>query len=192
MKYTVKNLLLFYKKNKRMPSYAELSVLYGFRSKNSAFSLAERLIVDGYLEKDQQGKLLPGCRLREIPLLGSVQAGFPSVGEESMDESLSLDEWLVNDHDATFLLRVSGDSMFDAGIIEGDYVVVERGAQSKIGDIIIAEVDGEWTMKYLRRADSGYYLEAANANYPNIYPEGDLKIHAVVRSLVRKYESHKR
>ena len=60
-----------------------------------------------------------------------------------------------------------------------------------IGDIVIAEVNDEWTMKYLRKKNANYYLEAANDNYPDIYPEGELKIHAVVRSLVRKYESKK-
>lgn len=192
MKNNHKYIYSFYKSNKRMPSYTELAEIYNFKSKNAAYTLATKFIKEGLLKKDNKGKLIPGSHFNKIPLLGSVQAGFPSVGEELRDETLSLDEWLINDHDATYLLRVSGDSMIDAGIIEGDYIVVERNSNANIGDIVIAEVDSEWTMKYLRKKKSKFYLEAANDKYPDIYPSGDLNIQAVVRSLVRRYESKKK
>lgn len=85
------------------------------------------------------------------------------------------------------MLEVKGDSMIDAGIQEGDLVLVERGREPKIGDIVIAEVDGGWTMKYYRKKGSTIYLEPANKRYGPIFPTHDLKIEAVVRGVIRKY-----
>jgi repressor LexA len=124
----------------------------------------------------------------EIRLLGLVEAGFPTAAEENELDTMSIDDYLIQNRDATFMLRVKGDSMKDAGIVEGDMVIVERTQSPKVGQIVVADVDGSWTMKYLRKAKSGeYYLEAANDAYPDIYPEGELQIAAVVRGVVRKY-----
>ena len=89
--------------------------------------------------------------------------------------------------DASYMLKVKGDSMKDAGIIEGDMVIVERRSDAKVGDIVIAEVDGAWTMKYYRMKNGRPYLEAANTKYKPIIPTEELKVAAVVRSVVRKY-----
>ena len=85
------------------------------------------------------------------------------------------------------MLKVKGDSMNDAGIMAGDYVIVERKKTASVGDIIIAEIDGAWTMKYLRKDAKGYYLEAANRSYKPIRPKEELLISAVVKAVVRKY-----
>lgn len=77
--------------------------------------------------------------------------------------------------------------MKDAGIYEGDYVLVERTQSPRLGDIVIAEVDGAWTMKYLRKDKSGYYLEPANKAFKNIRPETEMNVSAVVKAVVRKY-----
>jgi len=189
MKHTKKKLISFFRSNGRMPSYSELAKLYGFKSKNSAYSLANNFINQDILNRDSKGFLIPGEQFNGIQILGTVQAGFPTFALEDKSGYLSLNEWLVNEHDATYLLKVSGDSMIDAGILEGDYVIVERTQDYHAGDIVIAEVDDDWTMKYLRTKNNKYYLEAANNEYPDIHPKGELKIHAVVRSSVRKYES---
>jgi repressor LexA len=78
--------------------------------------------------------------------------------------------------------------MIDAGIREGDMVVVERRAQYKTGQIVVASVDGEYTMKYLRKKGNDYYLEPANKNYPLIHPTESFKVEAVVVAVVRKYQ----
>lgn len=189
MKHSKEKMVSFFKSHKRMPSYSELADLYSFKSKNAAYGLASYFINAGILEKDSRGFLIPGPQFQGVQILGAVQAGFPTFASEDKSEHLSLDEWLVNDHDATYLLKVSGDSMIDAGILEGDYVVAERTQNYAIGDIVIADIQNEWTMKYLRKKNGIYYLEAANENYPDIHPEGELKIHAVIRSVVRKYET---
>ena len=85
------------------------------------------------------------------------------------------------------MLEVKGDSMIDAGIQEGDLVIAERGKEPKQGDIVIADVDGGWTMKYYRKKGGQVYLEPANKNYKPIYPTESLNIAAVVKGVVRKY-----
>jgi repressor LexA len=170
-----------------MPSYAEMMSLLGFSSRSSVWKLIARLAKDGFLIKDKRGKLSPGRVWGELRVLGFVEAGFPSPAEEDRGDSMSLDEYLIPRRDASFMLRVKGDSMKDAGIVEGDMVIVERGANSKPGDIVIAEIDGAFTMKYLRTKNGRPYLEAANARYKDIHFEGELKIEAIVCAVVRKY-----
>jgi SOS regulatory protein LexA len=170
-----------------MPSYSELMAVVGFRSKNAAYKLVERFVQRKWLEKDAAGKLLPGRHFHDLRMLGTVAAGFPSPAEEELAETISLDELLIRNKDATYLLKVTGDSMNEAGILPGDYLLVERGTVPRDGDIVIAQVDREWTMKFFRQRGNKVFLEAANKNYQPIYPTEELKIAAVVRGVVRKY-----
>ncbi len=121
-------------------------------------------------------------------VLGLVEAGFPSPAEEELRDTLSLDEFLIQNPDACFLLKVSGDSMTGAGILPGDLVIVDRGQTGKSGDIVIAEVDGEWTMKYLKKSGDSVYLVPANPSYKPVKPKHELKIAGVVTAVVRKYK----
>lgn len=177
----------FYQKNRRMPSYSEIMEISGLKSKNSVFKLVKKLEQENFLKKDGKGKLTPRHMLGELKILGEVKAGFPSPAEEELIDTISLDDFLIKNKEATYMLKVSGDSMKDAGIVEGDIVLVDRSVSAIAGDIVIAEVDNEWTIKYLRRDKNFTYLEAANPKYPNIYPQEELKIAAVVKALIRKY-----
>ncbi len=177
----------FYKKHRRMPSYSETAAVMGLKSKSAAYYLINKMITLGLVARDTKGRLSPARRLLAAPLLGTVEAGFPSPAEEEIADTLSLDEYLIENREATFLLRVSGDSMIDAGILPGDLALVERGRTPRAGDIVIAEVDNEWTMKYFRKKGAKVWLEAANKKYPPIVPQGELKVAAVVRSVIRKY-----
>jgi repressor LexA len=171
-----------------MPSYTEIMKLVGFKSKNAVFKLINKLVEEGILDKDSSGRLVPNRLQGEVPLLGLVEAGFPTAAEEELVDTMSLDDYLIQNKEATYLLEVKGDSMIDAGIQEGDLVIAERIAREpKVGEIVIAEVDGGWTMKYFRKKGNQVYLEPANKNYSNIYPETDLKVAAVVKGVVRKY-----
>jgi SOS-response transcriptional repressor LexA len=98
-----------------------------------------------------------------------------------------MDEYLITRPEASYLLQVSGDSMSGAGIMEGDLVVVEKGREPKGGDVVIAEVDGEWTMKYFRKQGKEVVLEAANPKYPPIRPRQELKLGGIVTAVIRKY-----
>jgi len=177
----------FYRCNRRLPTYSEMCRIFGYSSKNAAFRLAKKLINEGYVDRDEGGRLTPRGERFGIPLAGYVQAGFPSPAEEELVDTLSLDEYLIDKPEASFLLKVSGDSMIDAGILEGDLVIIERGCQPKNGDVVLACVDNEWTLKYLRRRGKQYELVPANSKYPVIHPEGELTLGGVVRAAIRRY-----
>ncbi len=140
------------------------------------------------LRADEGTREIPLAGSQSYRLLGLVEAGFPSPAEEELRDTLSLDEFLVENPDASFLLKVSGDSMAGAGILPGDLVIVDRGQTGKSGDIVIAEVDGEWTMKYLKKSGDAVYLVPANPRYRPVKPKRELKIAGVVTAVVRKYK----
>lgn len=177
----------FFESHKRMPSYGEIMTLVGFKSKNAAYKLVAKLIEDGLVSKDRSGRLIPALGFEELPLLGVVEAGIPSVVEPGELDTFSLDSYLVKDKGNTFLLEVKGDSMIDAHIEEGDLVLAERAKEARHGDIVIAEVDGEWTMKYYCRDGAKLWLEPANESYSPIYPRHSFRIAAVVKGVIRKY-----
>lgn len=170
-----------------MPVYREIMSMFGFKSKNSVYKLVQKLVDEGAVEKDSSGKLIPKKLLGEVPLLGLVKAGFPSAAEEEMLDSMNIDEFLIRKKDATYLLEVDGDSMIEAHIAPGDLVIAERSNTARDGDIVIAEVDGEWTMKYFRVKLGRVWLEPANKKYKPIYPTQELRITAIVKGVVRKY-----
>ena len=181
-------IISFYKKNKRMPGYKEIMALVGFKSKNAVYKLINRLVDDEVVEKDSRGKLSPIKIFGQIPLLGLVEAGIPTSVDEDRSESLSIDEYLIgNIKGSTYLLEVKGDSMIDEGIKEGDMVIVERRGDPKDGEIVIAEIDGGWTMKYFKKKGNIVYLKPANKNYSPLYPQYDLKVAAIVKGVIRKY-----
>lgn len=170
-----------------MPSYGEMAEVLGFRSKNAAVELAERWVNNGIVGRDEKGRLRPGRLFMPLRVLGTVQAGFPTPAEQENAETISLDDWLIKNKEASFMLKVSGDSMIDAGIQPDDRVIVERGASPKQGDIVVAEVDHEWTLKYFDKHGGRVTLKPANKNYPVIVPKDELKVAGVVTAVVRKY-----
>jgi repressor LexA len=180
-------IIAFYREHQRMPGYKELMAITRFKSKNAVYKLINKLAAAGVLVKDAAGRISLSHLLTQVPLLGYVEAGFPAVAEQELLDTLSVDDYLIKNKEASYLLKVKGDSMIEAGIHEGDLVLVERGRPSKVGDIVIAEVDGEYTMKYLRQKNGKFYLEPANKKYKPIYPTTDLQIAAIVKAVIRKY-----
>jgi SOS regulatory protein LexA len=170
-----------------MPRHGELEVVTGFRSTQAVSALVAHLFDGTFPEQDATGRVLPGRFFAGLAVLGTVSAGFPSPAEEELADTMSLDEYLITNREATYLLKVSGNSMIEAGILPGDLLLVERGAQARDGDIVIAQIDREWTMKYLRRRGTRVFLEAANKAYKPMYPQEELTIAAVVRAVIRKY-----
>jgi SOS regulatory protein LexA len=182
-----KSIAAFFRENRRMPSFAEMVGLLGVRSKSVVNFWIDKLIEADILEKDDKGRLKFKQSAFAIPMVGSIQAGFPSPEEEALCDIISMDEYLITKPEASFLLQVSGDSMIGEGIMEGDLVIIEKGRAPKIGDVVIAEVDGEWTMKYFQKKNSQVYLEAANPKYPIITPKTELRLGGVVTAVIRKY-----
>ncbi|MBF0457205.1 MAG: repressor LexA [Nitrospirae bacterium] len=183
----ISDMSAFFHKNGRMPSFSEVGEIFHLSSKSAAYKAVGKLEKMGVLSKDKRGKLIPGSIKSPVKILGTVEAGFPSPAEEELADTISLDDFLIKNREAAFLLKVSGDSMSGAGILPGDMVIVDKGQTPKSGDIVIAEVDGEWTMKYLRKRGESVTLIPANPNYKPIKPKNDLKIAGVVTAVVRKY-----
>jgi repressor LexA len=177
----------FYSENKRMPTYSEMMKLFGFKSKNAIYKIVNKMVDAGIVAKDHLGRLIPSESFGEIPKLGLVTAGFPASVEEELVDTINLDDLLVEKKSQTFMLEVDGDSMIDAHIEDGDMVLVEKTNQAKDGQIVIAEVDGEFTMKYFRKEGSKAWLEPANKNYKPIYPIHSLNVVAVLKAVIRKY-----
>lgn len=98
----------------------------------------------------------------------TVQCGFPSPAEDHAQKRLDLNELLINQPDATFFMRVRGPSMRDAGIDDGDYVVIDRSIEAKHGQVVLAVVDGEFTIKRLFRRAGRVKLQAANPTFSDI------------------------
>ena len=139
------------------------------------------------IDKDENGKLIPKKLFGQIKILGTIQAGFPSPAEEELIDTITIDEYLISNKEATYMLKVSGDSMIEAGIHAGDMVLVERNKTPNEGDIVIAEVDNHWTMKYLQKENGRMILMPGNKKYKPIIPSEELHIAAVVISVIRKY-----
>jgi len=187
-KSAVSKLRTFHGKHKRLPSFFEIQRLLGYASKSGVARLIDRLSERGILGRDRTGRLIPTPLFDGgLRLLGSVQAGFPSPAEEELLDVISLDEFLVQKKEASFLVKVTGDSMIEAGIMPGDIVIVEKGKDPGQGDVVIAQVDGEWTMKYYLKQGRQVVLKAANKKYPPIKPNEELVIGGVVVASIRKY-----
>ncbi|MBN2086805.1 LexA family transcriptional regulator [Candidatus Peregrinibacteria bacterium] len=177
----------FYKQNKIMPTYDELCLIFGFKSKNAAFKLVKKLEEDGFVEKMDKGRLKPGPNLLGLPMFNSVQAGMPTAEEETLIDHVDLNDYLISKPDKTVLINVRGDSMLDAGIQEGDKVIVEVGSPVNIGDITVAIVDGDYTVKYFDKSKDGQIiLQPGNPNYQPIIPQEELKIFGKVIGVIRK------
>lgn len=168
-----------------MPSVTEMMSVCGFSSRSSAFYQIEKLIKNGVIEKDSKGKIIPK-NLHELPLVGSIKAGFASPAEDELADTISIGEYLIGHKESSFILKVDGDSMIEAGILDGDMVIFERGRDPRNGDIVVALTEDGYTLKYLKRLNGRLYLKAANPDYPNIYPK-DGQIIGVVTASFRKY-----
>jgi SOS regulatory protein LexA len=182
-----------YVQHRTIPSYAGIGKLVGLSSKSSAHALASRLKEAGYLQDAPGGRLAPAKRFFERQIADArVAAGAPAAVAESAGDALLIDEYLVEHPGKTILVTVKGDSMQDAGILPGDVVIVERGVSANVGDIVVAIVDNEFTIKTLASDRHGFYLKAANPAYPPIRPKGQMEIFGVVVSQFRKYRKPKR
>jgi SOS regulatory protein LexA len=183
----VQQIQTFYRQHHRMPSYREIAAVTGLRSTNAVFKVVNKMIQQGLITKDARGRLIPKQLLSDLRFVGLVEAGFPSPADDELFETMNLEGYLIRKPEATYLLRVRGDSMVDAGILPGDLVLVERGAEPHDGEIVIAQIDGEWTLKYFRREGNKVYLQPANGRFQPFYPKEELTIAAVVKAVIRKY-----
>jgi SOS regulatory protein LexA len=178
-------LLRFQRQYGYWPSYAELQRVWEFKSKNAVAQAVAALEKESLIHRNDRGAIV-GCH-NPLPLLGSVRAGTPTPADEEVAELDTIDDFLIRRRDRTFLLRVAGDSMKDAGLMEGDIVVLERGTPPRHGDIVVARLDNEWTVKHFILSRRGPELHPANEAYKPIIPEGEMEVAGKVVGSFRKY-----
>jgi repressor LexA len=178
----------YYADNSVLPPYSTIMTLLGFKSKSPVAALIARLKLQGFLESTPEKRLKPGRKFFERPIFDSVRAGLPSPADDTNYDTLTIDEYLINHPSDTVLVTVKGDSMIDAGIMPGDTVVVEKRASASVGDMVIAIVDNEFTLKNLGKEKGKFTLIPANPAYPVIRPQGDLEIFGIVVGQFRKYK----
>ena len=133
-------------------------------------------------------------RIHDVPIYGQIPAGMSAMTEEDIEGHVSLDTHSANvsrSH-GTFALRVRGDSMIGAHILDGDVVILEQSKEVHNGDIVAALIDGETTLKRYVVDRGRPYLKAENPRYPNLIPARELKIQGVMVSLVRKHQRRKK
>ncbi len=169
-----------------VPSITQLCELWNISGRSWTHRLVKRMKEEGYLEESPGRRLRPGPLFFERRVVDTVRAGTPQAANDTPAESLSIDRFLIGRPSETELFQVRGDSMVQAHIAEGDYVVIERRNFAHPGEIVLARVDGEYTLKYLARDKSGYYLEAANPAYEDIRPEHGLEVHGVMVGMFRR------
>lgn len=169
-----------------LPSIRQIASDLRFKYHNSVQHYLEALMFSGLVKKIDSflylDKKLFGLKIYD----SRVPAGMPASAEDSY-EIFDFEGYMRADDERTFMLRVSGDSMIDAGIFDGDLIVVDKKIQPTHGLVVVAIIDGGYTVKYLRRKGNKYYLRAANPKYKDIYPESEFKIVGVVTGSVRKF-----
>jgi len=162
--------------------------VFGIASKSWVKAILDRLEKAGFVERTPDGMWIPSRQFFARPFAESaVQAGMPVAVNDTQGEYFIIDEMLIDKPSTTTMIPVKGDSMIDAGIHEGDIAVVEKRNLANIGDIVVAIVDNEFTLKTLDKERGQYILRPANPAFPVIRPQGTLEIFGVLVGLIRKY-----
>lgn len=177
----------YYANHKVLPSYSGVAKLIGLKSTSAVSVLVKRLKESHFLESAPDKRLQPGPRFFDRPLVDVVVAGNPEPANNVEVEGLNIDAYLIDNPSRIVLLKIKGDSMIDAGLLPGDIVIVKRAAPHKVGNIVVAKIDQEYTVKYLAQDKNGFYLKAGNPKYVPIQPKDDLEIYGVVTGSFRKY-----
>ena len=177
----------YYAEHKVIPSYSVLASLWGISAKSWVSECVRRFEEAGYLDWTPDRQLKPGARFFERRLADQpVQAGLPNPAIADGYDLITIDDHLIRVPSKTCLVRVKGESMIDAGILDGDLLVVEQQPNANVGDVVVAIVDNEFTVKYLARERNEFVLKPANKAFPVIRPRGRLEIFGVMAGLVRR------
>jgi repressor LexA len=175
------------------PSTREIQHHFGYASQTSVMQYLGALERKGFLNRHARkarALITPvqKVRITDIPIYGQIPAGMATLTEQNIEGHVSLDTGSVNasKNGRTFALRVRGDSMIDAHILDGDLVILEDRKDVQNGDIVAALIDGETTLKRYVMEHGRPYLKAENPLFPDLVPARELRIQGVMISLVRK------
>lgn len=183
--------------NGKSPTIREIKEYMNVASDNSILKHLTALEKKGFIKKDETPrgiKLLESVKAKlsastiSLPVLGFIPAGGPVMTEEYIDQEVTVDESMIKKPENTFMLRVTGQSMINAGIYEGDLLIVDSKKEPRVGDIVVALVDNENTVKRLVKEGTQYYLKAENPDYSDIHPTNELEMQGVVTGLIRTYK----
>jgi len=179
------------------PSISEIAKSLRVKSKNAVAKLLRILEAKGYIRRSGKARgievLNPegepmGLGIISVPLIGRITAGLPMLAEEQVEDWLNLPVSMIRGRKDVFLLKVQGLSMKDAGILNGDMVIVKQQKLAEVNDIVVALLEDEATVKRLVKKDGKFFLKAENKEYPNIYPEHEWSIQGKVIGVIRKIE----
>lgn len=181
----------------KSPTLREMRENFKVNSDNSILKHLKALEEKGYLHKDDTPrgiKLLESVKQKltghgsvSLPILGAIPAGGPVITSEYVNGWMDVSEELAKNSENYFMLEVTGNSMIDAGIFEGDLVLVDTKKEPKNDDVVVALIDNANTLKRLIKKDGEAYLKPENKEYKDIYPVNELIIQGVVTALIRKY-----
>lgn len=179
------------------PSISEMANFLKVSSKNAVAKLLTALEEEGFIKTDGRARGVTvldalGDTLEKglvrVPLLGRIQAGGPTLAEEHVEEWVNLPQTMVKGRRDVFLLKVRGESMINAGIYEGDLVIVRPTKEAKNQDIVVALLHDEATVKRLIFVKNRAYLKAENPDFANIYPKDEWTIQGKVVGVIRNLE----
>ncbi len=172
------------KNNGISPSLEEIKNHFKLNAVSTVFGHLEKLKKEGLIEKEWNSKR--GIKIKKkIPLVGVVSAGLPVETFENKEELDIQNLFLEGEN---FALKVSGNSMIEEGIYEGDLIILNKNRKPENGDLVIAMVDGEMTLKKYYRIGEKIKLQPANPNFKPIFAnEKEVKIQGIVIALVRKF-----
>jgi repressor LexA len=180
------------------PSTREIQSHFGFASQTSVMQYIAALERKGFLDRHARkarALITPAMKVRitDVPIYGQIPAGMAALTEQDIEGHVSLDTHSANvsKNRGTFALRVRGDSMIGAHIVDGDVVILEQSKDVHHGDVVAALIDGETTLKRYVVDHGRPYLKAENPRYPDLIPARELKIQGVMVSLVRKQQRRK-
>lgn len=176
------------------PSYQEIADAFGIASKHGVVRHLEALSRKGFIEKSGttarsiriiDERYQPMTDVISLPLVGRVSAGHPILAEENIDEHISVPRRLIRQEGHYFTLRVQGDSMVNAGIMDGDLVIVLSSNVADAGQVVVARIGDEVTVKRLIVSGNEKFLKAENPAYPDIHPQSEWHIQGRVVGLIR-------
>lgn len=178
----------YFADHKGLPSYSHMQDMFGIGSKNTVSKFVSRMKLQGFLDIAPDRRLVPGRRFFERSLSNStVQAGALTAAYSEGEETILIDELLIRKPSVTQLIPVRGESMKDAGIMDGDTVIVEKRPLANVGDIVVAIVDNVFTIKTLGKEDGQFVLIPANKDFVTIRPKDGFEIFGVVVGQFRSY-----
>ncbi len=179
------------------PSISEMATFLKVKSKNAVAKLLNALEDQGFVKTSGKARGIQVLKTLgeslekgfiKVPLLGHIQAGSPHLAEEHIEEWINLPQSLIKGRRDVFLLRVRGESMINAGIYEGDLVIVRPTREAKNNDIVVALLKDEATVKRFVQVKNRAYLKAENPAFKDIYPKEDWMVQGKVVGVIRNLE----